>query len=62
MTRLAGEYGETALEIGARHPSVGPNVLSKIGRESSTWSLIEQTKSSVYRVLLMILTRQSNSG
>jgi hypothetical protein len=35
MTRLVGEYGESALEIASRHPGVGPGVLSKIGGESS---------------------------
>jgi len=49
MTRLAGEYGETALEIGARHPSVGPNVLSKIGRESSEF-LVTHPTDQVIRV------------
>jgi len=49
MARLTGEFGETALEIGARHPSVGPSVLSKIGRESSEF-LITHPTDQVIRV------------
>ena len=49
MARLTGEYGETALEIGARHPGIGPNVLSKIGRESSEF-LVTHPTDQVIRV------------
>lgn len=49
MLRLAGDYGETALEIGARHPGVGPTVLSKIGRESSEF-LVTHPTDQVIRV------------
>jgi hypothetical protein len=49
MARLAGDYGETALEIGARHPGVGPTVLSKIGRESSEF-LVTHPTDQVIRV------------
>jgi hypothetical protein len=49
MTRLAGDYGETALEIGARHPGIGPTVLSKIGRESSEF-LVTHPTDQVIRV------------
>ena len=30
MTRLVGEYGESALELASRHPGVRPGVLTKI--------------------------------
>lgn len=49
MARLAENYGETALEIGARHPGVGPTVLSKIGRESSEF-LVTHPTDQVIRV------------
>ena len=49
MTRLTAEYGEAALEVGARHPSVGPQVLSKIGRESSDF-LVSHPTDQVIRV------------
>ena len=49
MPRLVEEYGETALEIAARHPSVGPKVLSKIGRESSEF-LVTHPTDQVIRV------------
>jgi hypothetical protein len=49
MTRLIGEYGETALEVAARHPGAGPSVLSKIGRESSEF-LVSHPTDHVIRV------------
>jgi hypothetical protein len=49
MTRLIGEHGEKALEVAARHPSVGPRVLSKVGRESSEF-LVSQPTDHVIRV------------
>jgi hypothetical protein len=49
MQSLILKYGETALEAGARHPGVGPTVLSKIGGESSEF-LVHQPTDQVIRV------------
>jgi len=49
MLRLVADYGETAFEVAARHPSVGPSVLSKIGRESSEF-LVTHPTDQVIRV------------
>ena len=49
MQKLISEYGDTALSAAARHPGVGPTVLSKIGRESSDL-LATQPTDQVIRV------------
>lgn len=49
MRDLILKYGDTALEAGARHPSVGPTVLSKIGGEASEF-LVHQPTDQVIRV------------
>ncbi len=49
MQKLILQYGDTVLVAGARHPSVGPEVLSKIGGESAEF-LVRQPTDQVIRV------------
>lgn len=49
MKRLIGTYGTPALEAGARHPGVGPQVLSTIGKESEGF-LARQPTDNVIRL------------